>query len=55
MTTLEFMAKELYKCKTNLEQEISRNAPKENIENIKTKISHYEKVCELLKGRKTNE
>lgn len=50
MTTLEFMTRELYKCKINLEQQISRNAPVDNIENIKSKISHYEKVCELLKG-----
>jgi hypothetical protein len=50
MTTLEFMEKELNKHKQNLERQISRNAPADNIENIKIKISHYEKVCELLKG-----
>ena len=50
MTTLEFMEKELKKCKSNLEQQISRNAPTHDVENIKDKISHYEKVCEMLKG-----
>lgn len=50
MTTLEFMEKELRKHKLNLEKQTDRNAPIEDIENIKIKISHYEKVCELLKG-----
>lgn len=54
MTTLEFMEKELKKCKANLEQQTSRNAPMDNIENIKNKISHYEKVCELLKRSENN-
>lgn len=49
MTTLEFVQKELRKCQVNLEQQIARNAPPDNIENIKNKISHYEEVCELLK------
>jgi hypothetical protein len=50
MTTLEFMQKELRKCQVNLEQQIARNAPPDNIENIKAKISHYEEACEALKG-----
>ena len=50
MTTLEFMERNLKQCRINLEQQTSRNAPADNIENIKIKISHYEKVCELLKG-----
>lgn len=50
MTTLEFMERELRKCKINLEHQISRNAPADDIENIKSKISHYEEVCNLLKG-----
>ena len=50
MTTLEFMEKELGKHKLNLERQTDRNAPIEDVENIKIKISHYEKVCELLKG-----
>ena len=49
MTTLEFMEKELKKCELNLIQQIARDAPDENIANIKTKIGHYEKVCELLR------
>ena len=50
MTTLEFMEKELGKHKLNFERQTDRNTPIKNVENIKIKISHYEKVCELLKG-----
>lgn len=50
MTTLEFMEKELRKHKLDLKRQTDRNAPIGDIENIKIKISHYEKVCELLKG-----
>ena len=50
MTTLEFMERELNKCKRNLVCQVERNAPADNIENIKIKISHYERVCDLLKG-----
>ena len=50
MTTLEFMEKQLRKCKTDLEQQELRQAPKSNLENLKEKISHYEIVCEMLKG-----
>ena len=49
MTTLEFMERELKRCKISLEHQTARNAPADNIENIKIKISHYEKVCDLLK------
>ena len=50
MTTLEFMEKVLQRHKKNLEQQISRGAQINDIENLKIKISHYEKVCEMLKG-----
>lgn len=50
MTTLEFMEKELRKHKLDLKRQTDRNAPIKDVENIKIKISHYEKVCELLKG-----
>lgn len=50
MTTLEFMERELNKCKRNLACQEERNAPSDNIENIKIKIFHYESVCALLKG-----
>jgi hypothetical protein len=49
MTTLEFMEKELKKCELNLIQQIARDAPTDHISNIKDKIGHYEKVCELLR------
>lgn len=49
MTTLEFMEKELSKCKINLQMAEDRNAPADHIQNIKNKIGHYERVCELLK------
>ena len=55
MTTLEFIDKQLKKCKIDLEQQELRQAPKSNIENLKEKISHYEKVCEMLKGGEQNE
>jgi hypothetical protein len=50
MATLEFMEKELRKCRYNLEFAVKKNAPSDHIENIKIKIGHYEKVCELLKA-----
>lgn len=49
MTTPEFMEKELNKLKRNHYNAVLRNAPADNIENIKSKIAHYEKVCELLR------
>lgn len=49
MTTLEFMEKELNKQIKNLAVQEKRNAPEADIENIKTRIGHYEKVCELLR------
>lgn len=54
MTTIEFMQNELNKCKINLEQQIARNAPANNIENLRSKIFHYEIVCELLNRRVDN-
>ena len=49
MTTLEFMEKELKKHKVNLQMADDRNAPDDQIENIKIKIRHYTKVCTMLK------
>ena len=48
MTTLEFMQKELSKQVQNLARQEARNAPQADIDNIKTRIGHYEKVCEVL-------
>ena len=52
MTTLEFFEKELKRCEFNLEQQILRNAPQDNIENIRQKINHYTVACELLRTEK---
>ena len=50
MTTLEFFEKELQKCERNLDRQISRNAPKGDLENINWKIYHYGVACEILRG-----
>ena len=50
MTTLEFMTKELNRLKRNHYNAVLRDAPESNIANIKSKITHYEIVCEMLKG-----
>ena len=47
--TFEFFSKELFKLQLILSQQEKRNAPAKDIENIKTKIGHYETVCELLR------
>ena len=47
--TLEYFSKELSKHQLNLQKQEERKAPAKDIENIKTKIGHYEKVCELLR------
>ena len=47
--TLEFFKKELNKQLLSLHKQQERNAPATDIENIKIKIGHYEKVCELLR------
>ena len=49
MTTLEYMLKQLRKAKVNLEHQTKRGAPPGDLENLKEKIAHYEKVCEVLK------
>lgn len=49
MTTQEYFQKELEKHKENYERLVARNAPEQDIVNVKTKISHYELVCELIK------
>ena len=50
MTTLEYFQKELEKHKKNHERLVARNAPEQDIINVKTKISYYEGACESLKG-----
>ena len=54
MTTLEYMEKELKRHKLNLEREIQRNVPAEQIENIKKKVGYYTEVCEALREGDSN-
>ena len=51
MTTLEFMEKELQKCKINMQKETQRNAPAEHVENIKKKVGYYTEVCDILRKK----
>jgi hypothetical protein len=53
MGTLEFMEKELSRHKLNLERQIERNAPAEDIAHIKKKVKHYTEVCNLLNKANT--
>lgn len=53
MTTLEYMEKQLNKHQKVLEREIKRDAPEEQIENIKKKIGHYEEACDILKEKQS--
>ena len=49
MTTLEYMEKQIKKHRCNYERESSRGAPKEILNNILTKITHYEEVVAMLR------
>ena len=55
MTTQEFMQKELEKHKKSRNHQIKRGANPGDIKNIEEKISHYEKVCDLLTKEEENE
>ena len=49
MTTIEFMQKQITKCRINYDREVKRNAPEEILNNIQAKISHYEVAVEALR------
>ena len=49
ITTLKFIEKELGRAKINLVKQVERNSPEKDIANIKAKIRHYEKICDLLR------
>ena len=51
MTTLDFLEKELARCEINLVKQTERNAPMENIENIKRKIGFYADACSVLRKK----
>ena len=44
MGTLEYMEKELSRHKLNLERQTERNAPVEDIENLKKKVEYYTEI-----------
>ena len=50
MTTLEYMEKQLEKCKLNYQRESERGATEEVLVNISKKIDYYAEVVEVLKG-----
>ena len=49
MTALEYMEKQLQKCKLNYTQQQERNAPIENLNNIIKKIGYYSAAVEALR------
>ena len=49
MTTLEYMQKQADKHFKNFIREYERGASQEVLDNIKSKISHYEAAVEALK------
>lgn len=55
MTTLEFMEKQLKKHRLSLAIQEHRKSQEEAINNIKTKIFHYEKVCGILRRESEND
>ena len=51
MTAIEYMEKQIRKCRDNYAREAKRNAPKENLDNIRAKIGYYEAAVNALKGQ----
>ena len=49
MTALEYMEKQVQKHRNNLDRELARNAPKETIFGVITKIRYYVDAVEALK------
>jgi uncharacterized protein (DUF2164 family) len=50
MTTVDFIEKELRKCRKNLGLQKSRGSPEIQIKNIEEKIFHYENALKILKA-----
>ena len=49
MTALEYMEKQLAKHRLNYIRGYQRGIPKENLDNIRLKISYYEQAVEALR------
>lgn len=49
MTPIEYMEKQLQKHRINFIRATKRNAPEEDINHIKAKITYYEAAVEALK------
>ena len=53
MTAIEYMERQIFKHKLNLEH-LHPNTPPDHVENIKNKISYYEEAVEALERMKNN-
>ena len=49
MTSLEYMEKQVEKHRANFQMEALRNAPAEQLQNIREKIWHYQQAVEALR------
>jgi hypothetical protein len=49
MTALEYMEKQAQRHRLNYDMESARGVPKEQLDNIKAKISYYEQAVEALR------
>lgn len=49
MTALEYMERQIVKHRLNHEQAFARNAPEEQLANIRAKIGYYEAAAEALR------
>ena len=49
MTALEYMEKQVQKCRLNHIHAVDHNAPHEQLEHIRAKIGYYEAAVEALK------
>lgn len=54
MTALEYMEKQVQQHEFNLKLAFCRNAPLEQLENIRLKISYYEAAVIALREREDN-
>lgn len=49
MTALEYMEKQVEKHRNSFQREALRNAPAEQLQNIREKIWHYQEAVEALR------
>lgn len=55
MTAIEYMEKQIRKCRDNYAREAKRNAPKENLDNILAKQGYYEAAVNAMKANMQRE